>query len=241
MAPGDSASLRLDIVNTDAPAGDYTLSVTGDDFIKVEQTEASKSVKLDAGSKLALNLPLTGAYDGDGMITIKLSNADGASFEQAVNVPVRSGSLPMTIRRPVTIQPNSSLTVDKELLVDSRLLGASVALNVSRSSAFDVPALLMSLDRYPYGCAEQTTSRALPLLYLSELANQNGLPDDGEVKKRVQEAVYRVLSYQSSSGSFGLWSPGYGDLWLDSYVTDFLTRAREQKYDVPEQSMVLAL
>jgi uncharacterized protein YfaS (alpha-2-macroglobulin family) len=119
--------------------------------------------------------------------------------------------------------------------------GASVSLNMTRSPAFDIPALMMTLDRYPYGCAEQTTSRALPLLYLSELSAQAGMADDGEAKKRVQDAIYRVLSYQSSSGSFGLWGPGYGDLWLDAYVTDFLTRAREQKFDVPEQAMVSAL
>jgi uncharacterized protein YfaS (alpha-2-macroglobulin family) len=123
------------------------------------------------------------------------------------------------------------------------LPGASVSVNVSRSTAFDIPALLMSLDRYPYGCAEQTTSRALPLLYLSEMAVQNGLADDGEVKKRVQDAIYRVLSFQSSAGSFGLWGPGGagGDLWLDAYVTDFLSRAREQGYTVPEQALVQAL
>jgi uncharacterized protein YfaS (alpha-2-macroglobulin family) len=50
-----------------------------------------------------------------------------------------------------------------------------------------------------------------------------------------------VLSYQASGGSFGLWGPDSGDLWLDSYVTDFLTRAREQKYDVPERALVQAL
>ena len=92
----------------------------------------------------------------------------------------------------------------------------------------------MTLDRYPYGCAEQTTSRALPLLYVSELAAA-GLKDDADLKNRIQEAIYRVLNYQSSTGSFGLWGPGSGDLWLDSYVTDFLTRAREQNYDVPRR------
>ncbi len=50
-----------------------------------------------------------------------------------------------------------------------------------------------------------------------------------------------VLNYQSSSGSFGLWGPGSGDLWLDAYVTDFLTRAREQNYDVPALAMSQAL
>jgi alpha-2-macroglobulin len=59
----------------------------------------------------------------------------------------------------------------------------------------------------------------------------------------VQDAIYRVLSFQASAGSFGLWGPGGAgtDLWLDAYVTDFLSRAREQGYDVPERPLVQAL
>ncbi len=128
---------------------------------------------------------------------------------------------------------------------ESLLDGASVSVGVTRSAAFDVPALLMALDRYPYGCTEQTTSRALPLLYLSEMAagseESAGLGDQDELKKRVQDAIYRVLNYQSSTGSFGLWGPGSGDVWLDAYVSDFLTRAREKGYDVPQQALVSAL
>ncbi|MDA4836192.1 hypothetical protein NY536_32690, partial [Enterobacter hormaechei] len=86
-----------------------------------------------------------------------------------LNIPVRPASLPITVRNPIKIAPNSTLKIDRELLASSLLQGASVSLNVSRSSAFDIPAQLMTLDRYPYGCAEQTTSRAMPLLYLSEL------------------------------------------------------------------------
>jgi len=52
-----------------------------------------------------------------------------------------------------------------------------------------------------------------------------------------------VLSFQASAGSFGLWGPdGAGtDLWLDAYITDFLSRAREQGFDVPEKPLVQAL
>jgi uncharacterized protein YfaS (alpha-2-macroglobulin family) len=32
--------------------------------------------------------------------------------------------------------------------------------------------------------------------------------------------VAEVLPNQASNGSFGLWSPETGDLWLDAYVTD---------------------
>ena len=39
---------------------------------------------------------------------------------------------------------------------------------------------------------------------------------------------------QGSNGSFGLWSAGGDDAWLDAYVTDFLTRAREKGFAVPD-------
>jgi uncharacterized protein YfaS (alpha-2-macroglobulin family) len=240
LAPGDQSNLRLDIANTDAPAGDYQLAVTTNGAVSVQQDQTSK-VTLAAGGKADITLPLSGVEPGDGTISVRLSNASGLSLQQVLDIPVRPAAMPVTERRLVELKPGGRVTVDANLLSDSILPGASISVNVSRSNAFDIPALLMSLDRYPYGCAEQTTSRALPLLYLSEMATQNGLADEAEVKKRVQDAIYRVLSYQSSAGSFGLWAPDSGDVWLDSYVTDFLSRAREQGYDVPEQALVQAL
>ncbi|MBU1316040.1 MAG: alpha-2-macroglobulin family protein [Alphaproteobacteria bacterium] len=241
LAPGDESRLRLDIANTDAPAGSYELTVMGNDPIAIAPEAAGQRIDLVSGGKLDFNVPLTGVEPGNGQVTVRLENASGLSLEQVLNIPVRPSTLPQTERRIVTLSPGNSLTVSGDLLADSILPGASVSVNVSRSNAFDIPALLMSLDRYPYGCTEQTTSRALPLLYLSQLAVQNGLADDAEVEGRVQEAVRRILSNQSSGGSFGLWGPGGGDLWLDAYVTDFLSRAREQGYDVSEPALVQAL
>ncbi|CDZ49870.1 alpha-2-macroglobulin family protein [Neorhizobium galegae] len=240
LAPGDQTNLRLDVANTDAPAGDYQLAITTNKPVSVDQKGTGK-ITLAAGGKSDLTLALHGVEPGDGSISIRLSNASGMSLDQVLDIPVRPAAMPITQQRLVELKPGASVTVDANLLADSILPGASISVNVSRSTAFDIPALLMSLSRYPYGCAEQTTSRALPLLYLSQMAMQNGLADDTEVKKRVQDAIYRVLSYQSSAGSFGLWGPGGGDLWLDSYVSDFLSRAREQGYDVPEQALVQAL
>ncbi|TKB48116.1 MAG: hypothetical protein E5W81_24360, partial [Mesorhizobium sp.] len=161
---------------------------------------------------------------------------------QTLYVPVRPAQLPVTTRMVVDLKGNGgALRVDKELLAASLLDGASVSVGVSQAAAFDVPSLLMTLDRYPYGCAEQTTSRAMPLLYVNEMASGIGMASDPDLHGRVQDAIYKVLSYQASAGSFGLWGPGSGDLWLDAYVTDFLTRAREQKYDVPALAMNQAL
>ncbi|MFC0478891.1 alpha-2-macroglobulin family protein [Gellertiella hungarica] len=240
LAPGDESQIQLDIANADAPDGDYQLQLSPNAALEVEGN-LTQLVRLSAGAKLSLTFPVKGLTPGAGEVAIRLSNDGDVDVEQAVSVNVRSGSLPITTRRPIEIAAGGSLTVDGNLLADSILPGSAVSIHVSRAPAFDIPALLSMLDRYPYGCAEQTTSRALPLLYLSEMAGDAGEEDDPKVKERIQDAIYRVLSYQSSSGSFGLWGPGYGDLWLDSYVTDFLTRAREQGYTVPEDAMAQAL
>ncbi len=241
LAPGDKANLRLDIANTDAPAGDYKLAVTGNAAVTVDASATQQTINLQPGGKYDITLPLTGGQPGAGTVSINLSGASGLSLDQSLDLPVRPAQLPVTERRLVSLAPGKSLTVNADLLADSVLPGASVSVNVSRSGAFDVPALLMSLSHYPYGCAEQTASSAMPLLYFSDLAIKNGLADDKEIRQRVQDAIYREMSYQSSTGSFGLWGPGSGDLWLDAYVTDFLTRAREQKYTVPDQAMAQAL
>ena len=116
-----------------------------------------------------------------------------------------------------------------------------VQLSVGPSTALDVAALLKALDRYPFGCSEQTVSRALPLLYVNELASEAHLSLDAAIDQRIRDAIERVLARQGSNGSFGLWGPGGGDMWLDAYVTDFLTRARERNFAVPDVAFRLAL
>ena len=73
------------------------------------------------------------------------------------------------------------------------------------------------------------------------MAAQEALALDTTVDERVKQSIERVLGKQDSNGSFGLWSPGGNDLWLDAYATDFLTRARERGFPVPQKSFDLAL
>src|SRR6201989_3293972 len=64
---------------------------------------------------------------------------------------------------------------------------------------------------------------------------------DTAVDQRIKDAIERLLARQGSHGSFGLWDAGGDDAWLDAYVTDFLTRAREKGFAVPDVSFKSAL
>ena len=70
---------------------------------------------------------------------------------------------------------------------------------------------------------------------------QVGIATDAALKERVQAAIERVFEMQDSSGAFGVWGPSHTDMWLTSYVSDFLTRAREAGYKVRPQPMRQAL
>ena len=133
------------------------------------------------------------------------------------------------------------LTLGRDLLHDLIPRRTSVTVTVGPNAALDVPGLLAALDRYPYGCAEQTTSRALPLLYVNDVAKRIGLATDSELRERIRGAIARVLEMQDASGAFGIWGPVDGDMWLTSYVTDFLTRAKEAGYAVRQQAFAQAL
>ena len=104
----------------------------------------------------------------------------------------------------------------------------------------DANALYASLARYPYGCTEQTVSRALPLLYSEQLVAMGADETSREpARAQIQEAVSAVLNRQSAEGAFGLWREGDRNAspWLGAYTTDFVYRASEAGYEVPEVAL----
>jgi len=239
LAPDDQSRLRLDFDNVAGAAGDYSLTVTAEGAIAAEAPEAP--IALAAGGKATLDVALSTTGVGPGSLVVALTAPDGETFEQRFSIPVRPAAAETSTR---TLEP---ITSDDEILLGADrfdgldLATARLSVTVSDVPGVDVPGLVAMLDRYPYGCAEQTTSRALPLLYLDAVAASVGLGGDAEIKARVQASIERVMQFQNSSGSFGSWGPWGGDLWLTAYVTDFLTRAREKGYAVPDAVLQIAL
>ncbi len=238
LAAGDRSTLTLDLTNVEAPAGAYRLDVTGTGAAAVPQ--AAPEVTLAEKQRLPVRLAVEGRGVGPAIIDVKLSG-QGVEITRSFALNVRP-AYPEIERRTVrTLAPGESLTLSKALLADLLPGTGAVAVSVTPDSAIDVPALLAALDRYPYGCSEQITSRALPLLSYNDLSALVGRAPDPGADGRIRDAVARLMSRQGADGSFGLWGAGGEDTWLDAYVADFLTRAREKGFAVPEQAFSLAL
>ncbi|HHK74683.1 MAG TPA: alpha-2-macroglobulin family protein, partial [Rhizobiales bacterium] len=243
LAPGDASRLLLEFNNTDGPAGIYTLDLQMPPQLGLYEQKTSWSVNLPRGGKSSLFIPFFSRQVGVGTISLRLHNADGLEITRNLKLGVRAAQPVLSTRRilPLPAQGQGAISLNANMLTGLRPETASLSLSISRIGKLDLPGLLAGLDRYPYGCTEQITSRALPLLYLGDVAKSVGLNARAPRRERIQKAIDRVLTRQDYSGGFGLWRPDSDNLWLSAYVTDFLTRAREQSYSVPVKAFERAL
>jgi uncharacterized protein YfaS (alpha-2-macroglobulin family) len=237
---GDRSSMHLQLDNVEGPPGEYRLTVRSDGIVGLGEGQA-QTLSLRARQRAGLNVPLTASAVGTATLGVRITGPGGFALERSFSLAVKPATQMLTRRTVRAIARGESLTLSADLFADLVPGTGTVALSVGPSTALDAATVLKALDRYPFGCSEQIVSRALPLLYVNELAAEAHLALDEAVDQRIRDAIERVLARQSSSGSFGLWGVGNGDAWLDAYVTDFLTRARERGFAVPDAAFKLAL
>lgn len=242
LALGDKSQFHIDINNVEGATGDYVLDVDLRGPVSVTLDPALRKIHLEKGKKVSFALPVIAAGLGTAELDLTLKGG-GESLNQSVRVNVKPSAPSIVDRTVRPLASGQSLEVSSDLLASFVPKSGSVAVSVSPFAALDVPSLLAALDRYPYGCTEQTVSRAMPLLYVNNLATMESLALDENANKRIEAAIERVLSRQGANGGFGLWSisTDRGDIWLDAFVTDFLTRARERNIAVPQTAFMLAL
>jgi alpha-2-macroglobulin len=240
LLPGDRSTVHLDLDNVEGQPGDYSIAVSTTDAVMAGAGAAQK-LALRAKERGAVTVPITATGAGNGAVRVDVSGPSGFALSRSYVLAVRPPAQIIARRTVKSLAKGESLTVSNDLFADLVPGSGAVSVSVGSSAALDAASLLAALDRYPFRCSEQITSRALPLLYVSGLASEAHLALDASSDQRVRDSIEMLLTRQDSTGSFGLWSVGGDDLWLDSYVTDFLTRAREHKFTVPEAAFKLAL
>ncbi len=238
LTPGDDSRLLLEFTHATGPAGQMGLEATADG---VTLGALPETVDLAQGGTARLAIPVSADAPGVHRLTVTLTTPDGRRLEKSLTLPVTVPDPELARTTQLTLGPGQAFTFDSNAFAGLLAGTARATLAVGPVARLDVPGLLAMLDTYPYGCSEQIASRALPLLYLSDVARALGMERDATLGVRIDEAIAGVLLNQDSTGAFGLWRAGAGDFWLDAYLTDFLTRAQRAGHAVPETAVRLAL
>ncbi|MBU2881999.1 alpha-2-macroglobulin family protein, partial [Psychrosphaera sp. I2R16] len=209
----------------------------------VKAFDTTQTIVLDNGAKRTLLYDIE-VTNHTGVATFEL-NVSGDQLAEAIQRQWTLGArpaYPATFTNMQKVLNNGErFTIDEtaiESLIDSSVV-ASVA--ISPSANIDLNNQLDQLLQYPYGCLEQTSSRAYPLLFATPVVQQafgiNAI-DESKRVDMINKGFERLASLQLSSGGFGLWrNTSDEEHWLTAYVADFLLSARAMGFAVPEDML----
>ncbi len=246
LAKGDQSTATIEFHNTEDESTEISYQIQADDALGGEIESGVKALAAD--EKHIIQLPISGAvHQGQGRIQVVAGAQSGFNMDRSWYLALRPAMPAVVDQYKALLKPNGSYTTDVDAYSKFDDLNLKAVMTISDTPVLNREDHMLQLLQYPYGCLEQTSSRAWPLLYAEEAdyrlyapAKQNDLYNNRF--NVVNGAISRLLGMQLYSGGFGLWSnDSYEENWLTVYVTDFLVQARKLGYEVPEEPLNKAI
>ncbi len=235
VAPGDEFVVPATMIATQDGVGQVTAAIQADSALFTVVGAARQSLQMPGeGEQIVLfrlrakeTLPV-GTVGGHIEIT---ATGGGARSHYGMDIPLR------TLELPVAAGSNHTVEAGKAWEGAVALTGMEgtrkLMLEVSTVPPIGVGQRMEYLSTYPYGCIEQITSAAFPLLYLPEMADLSAAERE-TARSRVSYVLNRYKQYATPDGSMGYW-PGDAspNFWGSAYALHFMTVAGHKGYTLP--------
>ncbi len=243
MLPGDTAQCRVAVFNnTDAPCR-ATLRWTPGGALKPDTGE--QTLDIAAHAEASIVAPLT-ALDaiGQGNVGWEVIAMDGTGvererFTENTPIPVRAPSAFQTTTELIVLKPGESRDFTQTRFVEDGR--ASLRLSLSATPLLQLEKALGYAIGYPYGCIEQTISRAMPAFLLRRHADlvTPELLQNTAIDAFVRSGVQKVFSMQTADGGLSTWPNGQDSYPYGSvYGLHFLTLVKQSgALELPEKSL----
>ncbi|MCF7220226.1 alpha-2-macroglobulin family protein [Lysobacter sp. TLK-CK17T] len=243
LAPGDRSKLTLDVQNFTGKPGTFKVRVDGIGPVSV--ADGGRSVELKVDGKTTLDFPLT-AREGYDVARVRVRvEGNGYKVDRSYDLPVRPAWPSVLRARTRVLDELAAIQLDPALA--EGLMPGSVTARLSVSALPPIPfaSALEGALKYPYGCAEQTTSKGYAALELDDgTARMLGIEglDATKRRNRMEGAFARLAGMQISSGHFSMWGDGdYVNPIITPYIVEFLLDARDAGFAVPDAMLQKAL
>ncbi len=233
LSPKDTVEMSITLSNTTAKSTNSVVNIITTGKLKVKG-EKKQTVRIEANSEKQLYVKLvTDAVIGQAKVKISV-NADGKNYSNETEISVRPASPLQKISGSGSVSGGSSAKTTMDL---SRFMKKSIdnRLIISKSPLVEFTDDLDYLIAYPYGCVEQTVSKAFPQLYYNELAKEITGKKGFNPNYNVKEAIRKLQLMQLYNGAMSYW-PGYGkeSWWGSVFAAHFLIEAKKAGYQVDQ-------
>jgi len=234
-APGDRFVVPIVLFNNTNPPGTVSIQLTTDTAALLSFKGDQSPLDLPAGGQRQIELPVTIAQSV-GVASVHLhATMNGETYEENIELPIRpaapllqyGGYARASATQPAVFASQSNLLTGTD----------SLRIQVTPWPALQLPQALDYLDRYPYGCVEQTTSTCFPLIVLGDIGKQlDPIRFDPErIKLKVEAGIQQLIGMQTADGGLAMWTgENTAWPWASVYAAHFLVEARAAGYDVPD-------
>jgi len=235
MSAGDKAHFGGVVHNTGKASGKANVSIESLDPNILSFATKQQSIQAGAGSTTEVRFDAEAKAVGVARIRMRVQmGRENDAFEDVI--PVRIMVSPETVAAYGEAKPRAEERI--EIPGDVVPAFGGMQLDLSSTAMVGLAEGAQYLIEYPYGCAEQRSSRALGLMLAADLGEAFNLPgiDAAKEKATVQAQLVELQKFQCGDGGFAFWP---GDCYatspyLTSYVLHVLHRAKELKYDVDQ-------
>lgn len=239
LAKKDRTKIAFDLQNMSGSA--QTLIANIEFSGAISGANQAITMRLDEGERHSQNFDIVASGIGVGNIQLELTNDKGeVKLTRSWILGVRPAYPAEFVRRRKVLQNGEGYELLNSWIKDFDPDSLQAKLSLSAMPPLDSGNQLQGLLQYPYGCLEQTSSRAWPLLNYQSFSQPIKLSQQGqkvlaEKNKHINSAIQRINGMQKSNGSFGLWSNQSSENhWLTVYALDFLLQAKQSGYSVPQ-------
>jgi hypothetical protein len=219
--------------NTDSDQSAIVTLMIDDSLLTIDDS-AEQSVTIPANNMVVVGWPVTAVAAGTVTLTIQAEN-EGVLLD-AIELPLQIQPLAVPDVATIQGQLTDSFTTDIAW-TDSALPLSTVQIDLNRSIAGSMVQGLEYLTGYPYGCVEQTMSRALPNTVVARAFSQLGVSDPmmlENLKPLINASVQRLYGFQHGDGGWGWWTDDATHDYQTAWVVFGLMTTADAGYEVDQ-------
>jgi hypothetical protein len=210
-------------------------NLTGTRMNPADTDLLAHTVTISANSSAAVGWPIE--VQALGAVTVTM-RAKSDRYVDAVQVRVPIGPLAVPQVEAIVGETTSSVEHTITLPMNTIKEVSTLQIDLAPSIAASVLDGLAYLTGYPYGCVEQTMSKALPNAVVGRAINVLGVSDSlvrAELPRKVNAGLQRLYGYQHPDGGWGWWFDDATDDYQTAYVLFGLAMTKQAGYEVDEQ------
>jgi len=236
----DEAIVPVRIINTTNKLNKFRFDIQTTNNLKVENME--NILSLNSKESQVYDIKIKALKPGSSKIIMKAID-NNYTYTKEINLYIKDKYDYKVISKFGVLNKNEEANInilDKDMKMLNTSINAFVSIDDSPFSKLSKSSKY--LIGYPYGCAEQTSSKVLAMLLSEKFIDKNDKKTLRDRTKFIKEGVKKLVSMQNNNGHFTYWSGGtYVNKFASFYTMYVLQMVKDRGFEVPSSTIKNAL